>query len=204
MSGKFPVPRFTCRLIRPLVCSVLLAPGYPQASEVRSDIDYQLYRDFAENKGVFFPGATNIPVYTKDGVLAGRLDQVPFPDFSAVDRGLGVATLVSPQYIVSVKHNGGYGSVEFGGSGNNPAYHRHTYLLVDRNNSDTQDFHAPRLDKVVTEATPAMATTAGVAGGTYQNTARFPVLYRLGTGTQSQRDRDGTLHGLTGAYGGHA
>ena len=39
MSGKFPVPRFTCRLIRPLVCSVLLAPGYPQASEVRSDID---------------------------------------------------------------------------------------------------------------------------------------------------------------------
>ncbi|GHO25155.1 serine protease EspP [Escherichia coli] len=39
------------------------------AGIVRSDIAYQIYRDFAENKGLFVPGATDIPVYDKDGNL---------------------------------------------------------------------------------------------------------------------------------------
>ncbi|WP_169758101.1 S6 family peptidase, partial [Escherichia coli] len=89
-------------------------------------IAYQIYRDFAENKGLFVPGATDIPVYDKDGKLVGRLDKAPMADFSSVSSN-GVATLVSPQYIVSVKHNGGYQSVSFGNGKN-------TYSLVDRNN----------------------------------------------------------------------
>lgn len=32
------------------------------------------------------------------------------PDFKSVDRS-GIATLVNPQYVVSVKHNVGYQSV---------------------------------------------------------------------------------------------
>lgn len=61
----------------------------------------------------FCTGATDIPVYDKDGKLVGRLDKAPMADFSSVSSN-GVATLVSPQYIVSVKHNGGYQSVSFG------------------------------------------------------------------------------------------
>ncbi|EBB7505112.1 hypothetical protein FHE25_25530, partial [Salmonella enterica] len=36
------------------------------------------------------------------------------PDFSSVNAGSAVATLISPQYIASVKHNGGYQGVSFG------------------------------------------------------------------------------------------
>lgn len=93
--------------------SLSVLPSDIQAGIVRSDIAYQIYRDFAENKGLFVPGATDIPVYDKDGKLVGRLDKAPMADFSSVSSN-GVATLVSPQYIVSVKHNGGYQSVSFG------------------------------------------------------------------------------------------
>jgi len=88
-----------------------------------------------KNKGLFVPGATDIPVYDKDGKLVGRLDKAPMADFSSVSSN-GVATLVSPQYIVSVKHNGGYQSVSFGNGKN-------TYSLVDRNNHSSVDIHIP-------------------------------------------------------------
>ncbi|WP_157913737.1 S6 family peptidase, partial [Escherichia coli] len=104
-------------------------------------------------KGLFVPGATDIPVYDKDGKLVGRLDKAPMADFSSVSSN-GVATLVSPQYIVSVKHNGGYQSVSFGNGKN-------TYSLVDRNNHSSVDFHAPRLNKLVTEVIPSAVTSEG-------------------------------------------
>ncbi len=62
----------------------------------------------------------------------GRLDKAPMADFSSVSSN-GVATLVSPKYIVSVKHNGGYQSASFGNGKN-------TYSLVDRNNHSSVDF----------------------------------------------------------------
>lgn len=56
----------------------------------------------------------------------------------------GVATLINPQYVASVKHNGGYKNVSFGDGENR-------YNIVDRNEHGSQDFHAPRLDKLVTK-----------------------------------------------------
>lgn len=129
-------------LIKKLIPSVIintLLLGYSitsLASVVRYDIPYQTIRDFAENKGQFTPGSMNIPIYSKTGAVIGYLNNVPMPDFSSANHQSAVATLVSPQYIVSVKHNGGYQSVSFGDGENG-------YRLVDRNNQPGRDFHAP-------------------------------------------------------------
>lgn len=118
------------------------------------------------------------------------LNKAPMPDFSSVDRLLGVATLVNPQYVVSVKHNGGYSRVRFGTS---------NYTLVDRNNYSARDFHTPRLNKLVTDVVPVEVTSAGTAQGTYKNVTKFPVFYRIGTGTQIYKNEQG-YYTLNGAY----
>ena len=51
-------------LFRPtlLALSLAFANSHAQASMVRNDVDYQFFRDFAENKGQFTVGSSNIPV----------------------------------------------------------------------------------------------------------------------------------------------
>lgn len=170
----------------------ILCSAESTASVVSGGVNYQTYRDFAENKGPFKPGAENIPLYDKNGNIATTLNKAPMIDFSSNDR-TGVATLVSPQYVVSVKHNGGYQNVKFGYGDDT------SYTLVDRNNH-WRDFHTPRLNKIVTEVTPLDMTSAGIAQGTYQDKKRFPVFYRVGTGTQYVKDVSGKLTHLVGAY----
>ncbi|HHH5772061.1 TPA: S6 family peptidase, partial [Escherichia coli] len=191
------VTKKACRKLKTitLLTASLTCLSYPlisQAGIVRSDIPYQLFRDFAENKGLFVPGATDIPVYDKDGKLVGHLDKAPMVDFSSVTTN-AVATLVSPQYLVSVKHNGGYQSVSFGDGKN-------TYSLLDRNNHPSADFHAPRLNKLVTEITPATVTAEGTKGNAYKNTERYTEFYRVGSGAQYTKDRDGKLTWIAGGY----
>ncbi|WNH00183.1 S6 family peptidase [Escherichia coli] len=191
------VTKKACRKLKTitLLTASLTCLSYPlisQAGIVRSDIPYQLFRDFAENKGLFVPGAKDIPVYDKDGKLVGRLDKVPFADFSSASTS-GFATLVSPQYIVSVKHNGGYQSVSFGNGKN-------TYSLVDRNNHPSADFHVPRLNKLVTEVAPVSVTAEGTKRDAYKNTERYTAFYRVGSGTQYTKDKDGNLINIAGGY----
>ncbi|MHA6633707.1 S6 family peptidase [Citrobacter farmeri] len=164
------------------------------ASRAVYDIPYQTYRDFSENKGLFKPGAIDIPLYDKDGKVVATLDKAPMIDFSSNAR-TGFATLAFPQYIVSVKHNTGYKNVRFGyGDDTN-------YTLVSRNNyQGGLDFHLPRLNKIVTEVIPLDITNAGSANGTYQNQERFPVFYRVGTGTQYVMDKDGNPVRIAGGY----
>ena len=77
------------------------------AGHVYSGVDYQYFRDFAENKGKFTPGAQNIAVVNKQGETIGTMMQnAPMMDFSVVSRN-GVAALVGDQYIASVAHNVG-------------------------------------------------------------------------------------------------
>lgn len=164
------------------------------AGIVNNELAYQLFRDFAENKGMFRPGATNIAIYNKQGELVGTLDKAAMPDFSAVDSKIGVATLINPQYIVSVKHNDGhYTNVSFGDGENR-------YNIVDRNNAPSLDFHAPRLDKLVTEVAPTAVTAQGAVAGAYLDKERYPVFYRLGSGTQYIKDSNGQLTQIGGAY----
>ena len=162
------------------------------ASVAGSEVNYQTYRDFAENKGLFKPGAENIPLYDKNGSIVTTLNKAPMIDFSSTDTN-GIGTLVAPQYIVSVKHNVGYKQVKFGYSDDT------TYNLVERNNH-WRDFHRPRLNKIVTEIVPLDMTSAGIEKGTYQNTERFPVFYRVGSGTQYVKDESGKLTQLAGGY----
>lgn len=180
--------RFPILLLTP----VLFSAG-SLAGTVNNELGYQLFRDFAENKGAFRPGATDITIYNKRGELVGTLNKAAMPDFSAVDSEIGVATLINPQYIVSVKHNSGYTNVSFGDGENR-------YNIVDRNNAPSLDFHAPRLDKLVTEVAPAAVTAQGAVAGAYLDKERYPVFYRLGSGTQYIKDSNGQLTQMGGAY----
>lgn len=177
-----------------LALSALL-PTIAVASVVRGDIPYQTYRDFAENKGQFQAGATNIPIFNQSGALIGTLDKAPMIDFSSVNVGSnpGVATLVNPQYVISVKHNGGYQGVSFGDGKN-------YYSIVDRNNQSDRDFHAPRLNKLVTEVAPVEMTHSGMVSGAYQDQQRYSAFYRLGSGRQMIRVPGGNDIGIYSEY----
>jgi len=158
-----------------------------------NDIDVQTYRDFAENLGKYKVGATNVPVYRKDGSFSDTL-HFPIPDFGGVSSS-GYATLVSPSYILSVKHNTGYKTVDFG----NGAGYATAYRLIERNDLSTQDFHAPRLNKVVTEAAPYSYVSKADFLSDYQS--RYAWYTRAGTGTQEQINDEQTKRvRLTGAY----
>lgn len=171
-----------------------LFPNAPaHASIVSADIPYRTFRDFAENKGMFTPGAMSLTIYDNKGNEIGMLDKAPMADFSSVAKNSGFATLISPQYITSVSHNGSYQTVSFGSGVN-------SYSIVDRNNHPRLDFHVPRLNKLVTEASPSEITSAGTVNNIYKDKTRFPVFYRLGSGYQYIKDKDGKTIWLAGAY----
>ena len=169
-------------------------------------IDYQYYRDFAENKGKFAVGAKDIEVYNKKGELVGKsMTKAPMIDFSVVSRN-GVATLVGDQYIVSVAHNGGYNDVDFGAEGGNPDQHRFTYQIVKRNNYQKdnehyyhEDYHNPRLNKFVTDATP-VEMTINMNGNTYGNITDYPDRVRIGSGRQYWHKKNGNPQQISGGY----
>ena len=159
---------------------------------MREDVPVQEYRDFAENLGKYRPGVENISVFKTDGSVAGILSY-PMPDFSAVNSS-GYATLISPSYLVGVRHNGGYKTVSFG----NNAKFKTSYKLINRNNSTTHDFHVPRLNKVVTEAAPLETVKGSTLAA---NKDRYTWYTRVGSGTQYQVDAETqTLTWLSGAY----
>ena len=161
---------------------------------VRDDVDYQYFRDFAENKGKFFVGASNIAIYDKSNNSIGTmLKDVPMIDLGSVARS-GVANLIHPQYIASVWHNTGYENVSFGEAGNNPDAHHFDYSLVDRNDYPkgqglSEDYHIPRLHKLVTEVSPSAVTSAGEEIATYRDKERFPMFLRADSGTQYTRKK---------------
>ncbi|WP_448820360.1 S6 family peptidase [Cetobacterium sp.] len=167
-----------------------------KAGTVTGLIDYQYYRDFAMNKGAFKVGAMNVRVDRKDGSY--RIINVPIPDFSSTDSA-GVGTLINPNYVAGVKHNGGYKNVSYGyGLG-------HSYKLIDRNNHKTEDFHTPRLNKVVTDVAPSNWNS--LDGNTInwaQNKDKYSIFARVGSGSQYTvtLNPDGTFSKkhLSGAY----
>lgn len=187
-----PYNRFNKTVLATLLTAALAPPSY--ASFVRSDIDYQYFRDFAENKGAFTPGAQNISILNNRGELVGTMmANTPMPDFSSVIRTTGIATLVEPQYIASVKHNRHYQTVQFGYAGEHEDEHHFTYRLADINENANYDYHVPRLHKLVTEVVPAtVAENADKADGKinpnefYRN-PRYTNYVRLGSGRQFVR-----------------
>ncbi|HHF4683314.1 TPA: S6 family peptidase [Haemophilus influenzae] len=99
-----------------LTVAYALTP-YTEAALVRDDVDYQIFRDFAENKGKFSVGATNVEVRDKNNHSLGNAlpNGIPMIDFSVVDVDKRIATLINPQYVVGVKHvSNGVSELHFG------------------------------------------------------------------------------------------
>lgn len=193
----------------PAYLAICLSFGiFPQAwaGHTYFGINYQYYRDFAENKGKFAVGAKDIEVYNKKGELVGKsMTKAPMIDFSVVSRN-GVAALVGDQYIVSVAHNVGYRDVDFGAEGRNPDQHRFTYKIVKRNNykkDEThpyeKDYHNPRLHKFVTEAAP-IDMTSDMDGNKYTDRTKYPERVRIGSGWQFWRNDQDKGDQIAGAY----
>lgn len=171
-------------------------------------MDYQIFRDFAENKGMFSVGATNVLVKDKNNKDLGAVlpNGIPMIDFSVVDVDKRIATLVNPQYVVGVKHVGGnVDELHFGNLNGERKYgnfiqHRdvsseeNRYLTVNRNDfpstpsaKDEQkrrkDYYMPRLDKFVTEVIPVEPSTSNSTKGEYNNTEKYSSFVRIGSGT---------------------
>lgn len=194
----------------PAYLAICLSFGiFPQAwaGHTYFGINYQYYRDFAENKGKFAVGAKDIEVYNKKGELVGKsMTKAPMIDFSVVSRN-GVAALVGDQYIVSVAHNGGYNNVDFGAEGSNPDQHRFTYKIVKRNNYKAGtnghpyggDYHMPRLHKFVTDAEP-VEMTSYMDGRKYIDQNNYPDRVRIGAGRQYWRSDEDEPNNRESSY----
>lgn len=106
------------KILKPTLLALAISSTLAHASSLRNDINLQVYRDFAENKGEFIAGATDITITDKNGKILGKLlpDGVPVPIFSATSSGKGILTLVAPQFVTSVQHNYNtyFKEVEFG------------------------------------------------------------------------------------------
>ena len=181
-----------------LTVAYALTP-YTEAALVRDDVDYQIFRDFAENKGKFSVGATNVEVRDKKNQSLGSAlpNGIPMIDFSSVDVNKRIGTLVDPQYIVSVKHAHQYMNDFYFGHYNG---HRdvsddeNKYSVVTQNNDKPEekwdyqkrldDYNMPRLNKFVTEVAPTTPTLAGGGLETYKDKERYPYFVRVGAGTQ--------------------
>ena len=207
-----------------LTVAYALAP-YTEAALVRDDVDYQIFRDFAENKGKFSVGATNVEVRDKDNHSLGNAlpNGIPMIDFSVVDVNKRIGTLVDPQYIVSVKHAHEHINDFYFGHYNG---HRdvsddeNKYSVVTQNNVNPNedwkvdkrldDYNMPRLNKFVTEVAPTTPTLAGDDLETYKDKEKYPSFVRVGAGRQlvyekGSRHVEGNEHGedlkdLSAAY----
>lgn len=181
-----------------LTVAYALTP-YTEAALVRDDVDYQIFRDFAENKGRFSVGATNVAVRDKNNQSLGNVlpNGIPMIDFSVVDVNKRIGTLVDPQYIVSVKHAHQYMNDFYFGHYNG---HRdvsddeNKYSVVTQNNVNPNegwhvdkrldDYNMPRLNKFVTEVAPTTPTLAGDDLETYKDKEKYLSFVRVGAGTQ--------------------
>ena len=170
-------------------------------------INYQYYRDFAENKGKFTVGAQNIEVYNKKGEMIGTMmKDVPMPDLSSLAKG-GYATLVGDQTLISVAHNVGYQDVDFGMTGHNPDQHNFKYKVVKRYNYKNDsthrymtDYQHPRLAKFVTEVAP-IEMVSRMDGSVYTDLKKYPMRIRAGSGHQYWKDDNNDTNADL-AYGG--
>ena len=182
--------------------AVSLICASAQSAIVRNDVDYQYFRDFAENKGAFRPGVSNVGVYNNQGQHVGTmLPNVPMPDLAVTNRRQGVATLFHPQYVTSVKHiSGYYGEVQYGDDGNNPDNHHFNYLVVEQNNHPGLDFQTPRLHKLVTEVAPIPVNVAESRQNGLLDKSRYPYFVRVGAGIQKSRNQYGQNSNVADYY----
>ncbi|EEU2584813.1 serine protease autotransporter EspP, partial [Escherichia coli] len=148
----------------------LLPSSYSFASQMDiSNFYIRDYMDFAQNKGIFQAGATNIEIVKKDGSTL-KLPEVPFPDFSPV-ANKGSTTSIGGAYSITATHNTkNHHSVATQNWGNS------TYKQTDWNTSHP-DFAVSRLDKFVVE-TRGATEGADISLSKQQALERYGVNYK--------------------------
>ncbi|TNL14619.1 IgA-specific serine endopeptidase autotransporter [Neisseria meningitidis] len=219
MTLKTVKPYETKRFkINAISLSIFLAYAltpYSEAALVRDDVDYQIFRDFAENKGKFFVGATDLSVKNKQGQNIGNaLSNVPMIDFSVADVNRRTLTVIDPQYAVSVKHVKG-DEISYYGHHNghlDVSNDENEYRSVAQNDYEPnknwhhgnqgrlEDYNMARLNKFVTEVAPIAPTSAGGGVETYKDKNRFSEFVRVGAGTQFEYNSRYNMTELSRAY----
>ncbi|WP_096309265.1 S6 family peptidase [Escherichia coli] len=174
------------------------------AATVRADIPYQTFRDFAENKGSFFVGNTNIAIKNNAGNIIGYLDKAPMPDFSSASVAAtllvpGEHTLYSPQYVVTARHVNG---TSFGTTNISFGYKQNEYSVIEEHNhpSSMADIKTLRLNKLVTEVAPAIVSTSGAVNNAYNKNSIYTAFYRLGGGDKNIKNINGTTTHVDGDF----
>ncbi|MWL43952.1 autotransporter outer membrane beta-barrel domain-containing protein [Escherichia coli] len=186
--------------------TVALITGKAGAGNIRSDIDLQTYKDFAENKGQFLPGTENIKIYDKSGNLVGTLDSAPMPDFSGIGRkftavGSGQAALFHPAYLITANHVVTRGItkdqkqiVVFGTDSSNESY-QIVETRVHANDTNTM-----RLSKLVTDVVPIPVGSSNAGVRAFVKGGIYSSFYRVGSGQKAIINQDGTISSLSGDY----
>ena len=167
--------------------------GSPQAGIIRHDVAMQEYRDFAENRGKYAVGATNVPVYRKDGSFDGYVGDVPMPDFGMVN-DKGFTTFIAPSFVASAAHAKGVSLTVLG----NKAKFAPVYASIGNYVSKVRDFHVQRVKKVIVESAPAPFISSEEF---LNNLSRYTTFARVGAGQQyAENPTTGVLDHLSGAY----
>ena len=184
-------------------CGLTLFGASASAGTMHWKVDVQLYRDLAENKGIFKAGATNVPVVYTDGSPEQYLAVVP--DFSATN---GPFTIVDPQWTATVSHNNtimSQGFSELQGATGESWGERIRYTTAEIRYTSFRyvpgvDFSLGRLDKIATDVNiaPLVSSIDEYKSLTYQ--ASDPLMFRVGSGIQNLVNPDGTTTNIAGGY----
>ena len=133
-----------------LTLAVAMQSAY--ANKVFIDnIWYRDYLDFAQNKGIFKPGATGLQIVQKNGTIF-KLPDIPFPDFSPVS-SKGMTTSIGGAYTVTATHN----ETKYSYSNGRPSHHAIEYQRWGNTTYKWEgsrrngDFAVQRLNKFVVE-----------------------------------------------------
>ncbi len=215
LNSKFKIQNSKFKITLITLSVIYALTPYTEAALVRDDVDYQIFRDFAENKGKFFVGATDLSVKNKQGQNIGNaLSNVPMIDFSVADVNRRTLTVIDPQYAISVKHVKG-DEISYYGHHNghlDVSNDENEYRSVAQNDYEPnknwhhgnqgrlEDYNMARLNKFVTEVAPIAPTSAGGGVETYKDKNRFSEFVRVGAGTQFEYNSRYNMTELSQAY----
>lgn len=174
------------------------------AGMMSDQLDVQLYRDFAENRGIFSSGATNVDVYDKSGKWVGTIKRMMNFD-GVADAHTGEAALVGgPGFIATVAHDYNNEVItfakRFGAVSGTAFYDSYRTVSVDSAWGDevnyTYDYRVQRLSKIVTEAT----SSAYLTDKKYLENITGRDCVRVGSGTQKIATANGVATTIAGGY----
>ena len=186
--------------LRFILAATVLAAPIARAGILDPAVGVQTYRDFGENRGIYVPGATNVPIHKADGTFVGTVPVMP--DFDSTVDGGWSALVGGPSFMGTVAHNNAT-SVSFTGRFGGSGVFGDSYTFINYNRMPNgYDYAAPRLNKIVTEVEASeyflLSNYSGAT--TYPDAAGALYAVRCGGGTQTYATGSGTETTIAGGY----